>query len=34
VGYSPTVDANALAAHEKVSERFAPTTVGWTAKVN
>jgi len=28
-GFAPTIDADALAAHEKVSERFMPTTVGW-----
>lgn len=30
-GFVPTIDANALAAHETACERFAPTQVGWTA---
>jgi L-alanine-DL-glutamate epimerase-like enolase superfamily enzyme len=34
VGYAPSIDADALAAHEKASERFAPTKVGWAAQVN
>jgi L-Ala-D/L-Glu epimerase len=30
-GFAPTINADALAAHETASERFAPATVGWTA---
>jgi L-alanine-DL-glutamate epimerase-like enolase superfamily enzyme len=33
-GYTPTVDANALAAHETASERIAPTKAGWTVQIN
>jgi L-Ala-D/L-Glu epimerase len=33
-GFTPTVDANALAAHETASERFAPTKAGWTAQIS
>jgi L-alanine-DL-glutamate epimerase-like enolase superfamily enzyme len=33
-GFAPTIDADALAAHETASERFAPATVGWTASAN
>jgi L-Ala-D/L-Glu epimerase len=33
-GYTPTIDANALAAHETASERFAPTKAGWTAQMS
>jgi hypothetical protein len=28
-GFSPTVNADTLAAHEIASERFMPTTAGW-----
>jgi L-alanine-DL-glutamate epimerase-like enolase superfamily enzyme len=31
-GFVPTLDREALAAHETVSERFAPTEAGWTAR--
>ena len=30
-GFAPTINADALAAHETASERFAPATIGWTA---
>jgi hypothetical protein len=33
-GFTPTVDAHALAAHEITSERFILTTAGWTARIN
>jgi L-alanine-DL-glutamate epimerase-like enolase superfamily enzyme len=30
-GFAPTLDADAVAAHERVSERHAPAMTGWTA---
>jgi hypothetical protein len=33
-GFKPTIDADALAAHEIVCERFAPTRALRSAKVN
>jgi L-alanine-DL-glutamate epimerase-like enolase superfamily enzyme len=33
-GFIPVIDATALAAHERVSERFAPSTAGWTGRLN
>jgi L-Ala-D/L-Glu epimerase len=30
-GFTPTIDADALAAHETACERFVPTMAGWTA---
>jgi L-Ala-D/L-Glu epimerase len=33
-GYTPTIDADALAAHEIASERFAPAATGWTARAS
>jgi L-alanine-DL-glutamate epimerase-like enolase superfamily enzyme len=34
LGFTPTIDADALAAHEITSERFMPTTAGWTARIS
>jgi o-succinylbenzoate synthase len=31
-GFTPTIDAHPLAAHETASERFTPTMAGWTAR--
>jgi len=31
-GFTPTIDAHTLAAHETASERFMPTMAGWTAR--
>jgi len=31
-GFAPTVDRDALAAHETASEHFAPAQAGWTAR--
>jgi L-alanine-DL-glutamate epimerase-like enolase superfamily enzyme len=31
-GFVPTIDRDALAAHETTSERFTPTQAGWTAR--
>jgi L-alanine-DL-glutamate epimerase-like enolase superfamily enzyme len=31
-GFTPTIDAHTLAAHETGSERFMPTMAGWTAR--
>jgi L-alanine-DL-glutamate epimerase-like enolase superfamily enzyme len=33
-GFTPTIDAHTLAAHETASERFVPTMAGWTASIN
>ncbi|HEY2135360.1 MAG TPA: enolase C-terminal domain-like protein [Xanthobacteraceae bacterium] len=33
-GFTPTLDAEALAAHETTSERFAPAIAGWTARMS
>ena len=33
-GYTPKIDANALAAHQTASERFAPTKTGWSAQIS
>jgi L-Ala-D/L-Glu epimerase / N-acetyl-D-glutamate racemase len=33
-GFTPTVDVDALAAHETACQRFAPTTAGWTGRVS
>src|SRR6516165_2518398 len=33
-GYTPTIDTNALAAHETASERFAQTKTGWSAQIS
>ena len=33
-GFTPTIDADALAVHEITSERFMPTTAGWTARIS
>ena len=33
-GFTPTIDAHALAAHETAYERFMPTMGGWTARIN
>jgi hypothetical protein len=33
-GFTPTIDAHTLAAHETTSERFMPTMAGWTARTN
>jgi hypothetical protein len=33
-GFTPTIDADAVAAQEITSERFMPTTAGWTARIN
>jgi L-alanine-DL-glutamate epimerase-like enolase superfamily enzyme len=33
-GFTPTIDASMLAAHETASERFVPTMAGWTASIN
>lgn len=32
-GFAPSMDADALVAHETVAERFAPAQAGWTARV-
>ncbi|HYK53491.1 MAG TPA: enolase C-terminal domain-like protein, partial [Candidatus Eremiobacteraceae bacterium] len=34
LGFTPTIDADTLAAHEITSERFMPTTAGWTARIS
>jgi L-Ala-D/L-Glu epimerase len=28
-GFTPSIDTDVLAAHERMSERFMPTTIGW-----
>ena len=33
-GFTPTIDADALARHETTCERFVPATAGWTARIN
>jgi L-Ala-D/L-Glu epimerase len=33
-GFTPTIDTDVLAAHVTASERFMPTTAGWTAPTN
>ena len=32
--FTPAIDARTLAAYEIASERFMPTTAGWTARIN
>ena len=33
-GFKPTIDAEALAAHEITCERFAPAEAGWAPQAN
>jgi len=33
-GFTPSVDADALAAHETACQRFAPTSAGWTTQMS
>jgi hypothetical protein len=33
-GFMPVINTTALAAHERVSERFVPLATGWIGRAN